>query len=217
MITQLFPLLSVTYKRPQVVPTCGTKWAPSSCLTPTPHFWLQVSQKDAAKVMVWSWGTTPGASYRKLPPNSGSHSREQAMKETTVPRYTHLTPRPLLPVPQAPNNQSRNIAAAGGGSGRPTKGLMTQTASASLSPKGNETSNLVQNIFPPYPQGLHCPKIKSHKMNKTVSRRKGSQCSDCLNGGSFWKGARETMMKSLMGGSPRVNICPLCKGLPFQW
>lgn len=54
---------------------------------------LQVLQKDATIVMDLFWGATSGTSYRNwvnFSPNSWSHSREQAMKETTVPRHTHL-------------------------------------------------------------------------------------------------------------------------------
>ena len=40
----------------------------------------------------------------------------------------------------------------------------------------------------------NCSKLKSPQMNETVARRKGSKCSDPLNGGSSWKGAPETKM-----------------------
>lgn len=67
--------------------------------------WLQVSQKDATKVMAWFWTTIPGASYRNwanCSPSSRSRGREQAMNQATVPRDTHLTPSPLYqsPLPQ---------------------------------------------------------------------------------------------------------------------
>ena len=73
---------------------------------------------------------------------------------------------------------------------------MTQTATALLTPKENEISNSRGNVFLSYPltKGLNCPQLRFPQMNEAVTRRKGNQCSDPLNGGSFQKGAHETLM-----------------------
>ena len=52
------------------------------------------------------------------------------------------------------------------------------------------------------PPGLNCPKLKSSKMNETLTRRKESLCSDPLKGGSFRKGASEVWWTA---GSPRIH------------
>lgn len=118
------------------------------------------------------------------------------MNETLHPGTLTSHPSLLYLSPQSPLTQNRNRAPSARGPQCPTKDLMTQTATALLTPKKNEISNSRGNVFLYYPltTGLNCPKLKFPQMNEAVTRRKGNQCSDPLNGGSFQKGAHETMM-----------------------
>ena len=98
------------------------------------------------------------------------------MNETLRPGTLTSHPSLLYLSPQSPLTQNRNRAPAGRGPQCPTKALMTQTATALLTPKGNKISNSRGNVFLSYPltTGLNCPQLRFPQMNEAVTRSKGN-------------------------------------------